>query len=133
MGIGPRAAGARPKALRPTQRWFKDATPPHVSQLPLHAVIDVRLLIDASGQVTDCKVVGDRRSPGFADATCQRIRSHIRFDPARDEAGLPVATYYAPATGCWPERATPSDQAVAGSRSNKLMALVRPSSGSCRP
>lgn len=53
-----------------------------------------RLLIDAAGEVSGCKVVDNYGDATFATAACEQMTSKAAFSPALDRAGKPVASYY---------------------------------------
>ncbi len=53
-----------------------------------------RLLVDASGAVSGCKVVDNYGDPAFSKAACEQMTSKAVFSPALDRAGKPVASYY---------------------------------------
>lgn len=54
----------------------------------------IRLMIDASGNPTDCKI----HSPSLGDATNKKICDHLtknaKFSPALDGSGQPMASYW---------------------------------------
>jgi hypothetical protein len=53
-----------------------------------------RLLVDASGAVSGCKVVDNYGDAAFATTACEQMTSKATFSPALDQAGKPVASYY---------------------------------------
>ncbi len=53
-----------------------------------------RLLVDASGAVSGCKVVDNYGDAAFAATACEQMTSKAAFSPALDQAGKPAASYY---------------------------------------
>lgn len=53
-----------------------------------------RLLIDASGAVSDCAVTSSSGWPGLDKATCEKVKRRARFEPASDETGARTAGSY---------------------------------------
>jgi len=53
-----------------------------------------RLLVDASGAVSGCKVVDNYGDSAFAAAACEQMTTKATFSPALDQAGKPVASHY---------------------------------------
>lgn|GEM_PF-625792 len=53
-----------------------------------------RLLVDASGAVTGCKVVDNYGEADFGKVACEQMTSKAHFAPALDQAGQPAASYY---------------------------------------
>ena len=83
---------------RPTTPFSKSipasAYPAEFAMEGRQAVITARLMIDPTGAITDCKVLEDFGEPRIAKITCDQINARIHFEPARDAAGQPVASYY---------------------------------------
>lgn len=57
-------------------------------------VVNFRLLIDAKGTATSCQIQTSTRPKEFDDAVCRIVMRRVRFNPALDAAGNPVASYY---------------------------------------
>lgn len=49
-----------------------------------------RLTIDAAGRVSDCTVTASSGHAGLDRATCDKVRSRARFEPATDQTGARV-------------------------------------------
>ena len=101
--LPPAAAVPPSDAAGPTPPRPRAPIPRHVSpndypQAALQARqsgrVAVRLGIGAEGRVTDCTVTASSRSAALDSATCRLLRSRVRFEPARDAAGRPVAGTY---------------------------------------
>lgn len=58
------------------------------------AVVNFRLTIDDGGKPTACEIQRSYNDKAFDDLTCQAIMRRGRFDPALDEQGKPIASYY---------------------------------------
>jgi TonB family protein len=57
------------------------------------AILQVRLMVDASGETTDCRVYGPLSDKAFHREACKNLRT-TRFDPALDAKGQPVASFW---------------------------------------
>lgn len=89
-----KALSRRPKALTEPHTWLPAGTfPADLASEGRQALVDVRLLIDATGAVTDCQVVNGYSEPRFAKVTCSRIQERAKFEPALDASGLAVPSY----------------------------------------
>lgn len=60
----------------------------------LGAVVQVRLGIDAEGNVVGCNVLDRAPSDEFAAATCRAFGKRASFEPALDADGKPVGSFY---------------------------------------
>lgn len=84
-----------PKSARPrggTGNWVSDNDYPTGDLRAGHeGRTSYRLAIDASGKVTDCTVTTSSGWSGLDRATCDRISSRARFDPATNSDGDRVA------------------------------------------
>lgn len=59
--------------------------------------VGVVILVGSSGQVSNCRIARSSGQPSIDALVCQLTLDYVRFDPARDPAGRPVAqdiTYY---------------------------------------
>lgn len=54
-----------------------------------------RLSIDTAGRVSDCTVTASSGHPGLDRATCDKVRSRARFEPATDQTGARVPGSFA--------------------------------------
>jgi TonB family protein len=59
----------------------------------LSGVVHFRLMVDESGEPTDC-VVQSSASPDFDKATCKAMMKRAHFEPALDAAGKPAKSFY---------------------------------------
>lgn len=88
-----------PKAARPLGQpglWVSERDYP-TSELRLDhsGAVGFTLAIGASGQVTGCTVTRSSGFPVLDEATCRLIARRARFEPARDDQGLPVPGQFA--------------------------------------
>jgi hypothetical protein len=58
------------------------------------AIVQVRLMVDAQGAPTDCKIQSPPGNPGAGVIACREILKAARFEPALDAQGAPVPSYY---------------------------------------
>lgn len=58
------------------------------------ASVQFRLMIDAAGMPTSCKVQSATQGPAFIDLTCTLLMKRARFSPAATADGKPVESYY---------------------------------------
>jgi hypothetical protein len=98
--------GLDPEKMRRLSRWSVPKSAPGMwvrsSDYPIgslyageQALIAFRLLIDDTGMPTDCLIQRSYADEVFNRVTCQKIMQRARFDPALDEEGKPVASYFA--------------------------------------
>jgi hypothetical protein len=59
------------------------------------SLVSFRLLIDNTGLPTDCLIQRSYGDEPFNKITCKKILERARFEPALDEKGAPMASYYA--------------------------------------
>lgn len=58
------------------------------------AIVNFRLIVDAAGVPTDCEIQRSYSGELFDKASCRALMARARFEPALDEAGKPIASYY---------------------------------------
>lgn len=86
---------ARPAwALNPDRWLFPSDYPRDMLMLGKESRIEVRLLIDASGKVTNCTSLTHFEEPEFNQVTCSNIMKRARFEPAELADGTKVPDYY---------------------------------------
>ena len=59
--------------------------------------VGVVILANSNGQVSNCRIARSSGDPSIDALVCQLTLAYVRFDPARDPSGRPVAqdiTYY---------------------------------------
>ena len=88
-----------PKAAHPLGQpglWVSERDYPTGELRLNHAgAVGFSLSIGLSGQVTGCTVTRSSGFPILDETTCRLIARRARFEPARDEQGLPVAGQFA--------------------------------------
>ena len=58
------------------------------------AVVNFRLMVDASGKATSCHIQESTRPKEFDDTVCRAVMRRARFRPALNAQGKPVASYW---------------------------------------
>jgi TonB family protein len=58
------------------------------------ALVNFRLTVDETGKPIACEIQRSYNEKAFDDLTCEALMRRGRFEPARDEHGQPVASYY---------------------------------------
>jgi protein TonB len=56
--------------------------------------VSVRLLVDASGKVTNCTSLSHFDAPEFNKVVCEKFKARARFEPAELADGTKVPSYY---------------------------------------
>lgn len=75
--------------------WLRSADyPTGALWMGISAVIDFRLMVDATGQPTDCHIQRMTNAPDFAALTCKLLMKRAKFHPALSADGQPIASYY---------------------------------------
>lgn len=86
---------ARLKPLSSPGTWITDADYPAAMRANgKQAVVNFRLTVDETGRPTACEIQRSYNDKAFDDLTCQAIKRRSRFEPARDDQGQPIASYY---------------------------------------
>jgi protein TonB len=71
---------------------WRDVPPPVLAQAP-RGTVRFRMLVAEDGRVRDCRVTGSSGFPGLDQATCAAAVRRLRWYPARDTAGRPIAAW----------------------------------------
>jgi Gram-negative bacterial TonB protein C-terminal len=58
------------------------------------AIVNFRLLVDEKGAVAGCFIQQTTRAKEFDNAVCKSITRRAKFDPALDQDGKPLLSYY---------------------------------------
>lgn len=58
-------------------------------------IVHVRLMLDAAGKPTACKIQAKSQDMAFEQTACSGLMKYGRFEPALDAAGKPIASYIA--------------------------------------
>lgn len=99
-GLDPEVQGSLsrpvvPEGQREWARHIQRDYPTHLARKGYQARVNARMLVDAQGQPTDCKVMVSYNDPDFDKLACQKLLRYARFRPALDRNGKPVASFYA--------------------------------------
>lgn len=57
-------------------------------------MVQFRLSVSAEGKPTQCHIQNATRPEGFKQAVCDGLMSRARFQPALDDRGYPIASYW---------------------------------------
>ncbi len=79
-----------PMVARQIQQHYPSGALNRGAQADLH----VRIMIDAEGAPTDCKITNLTVAEQFDDKACQEIMQRGEFEPALDLAGEPMPSFY---------------------------------------
>lgn len=85
-----------PKPLSEPRTWLRSGDYP-VGALAkgAQALVNFRLNVDATGTPTECEIQRSYSGELFDKVSCSKIMARARFQPALDEAGKPIASYFA--------------------------------------
>ena len=81
-------------AINPTGWLFASDYPAGMAARGAESVVEVRLLVDATGRVTKCTPLSHFDEPEFNKVSCARITERARFEPAELADGTKVPSYY---------------------------------------
>ncbi len=76
----------------PGQYFGRDNYPPSAVRNGDQGRVAATLTIGTDGRVTDCRVTSSSGSRDLDDTTCRIARSRVRYNPAKDDAGNPIAS-----------------------------------------
>ena len=76
------------------ERILIDKYPQRALRNGEQADLHLRIMVDAQGAVTDCVVTYMTVAESFGDAACMDVKRRAVFEPASDEAGRPMASFY---------------------------------------
>jgi hypothetical protein len=101
----PRNWGLDPAVQRSLQRpampigqegWLGPGTYPwHFLRTGQSMIVNLRMVVDASGAPTECVVQAPKTQSGAEALTCREILKAARFEPALDSSGNAVSSYFA--------------------------------------
>jgi hypothetical protein len=95
VDLGVQAKLARPAV--PVNRTSVDRMmdyPPKMLAKGMPGIVNVRLAIDERGNVTNCFIQMPLADPAFEKGTCADLQHALDFEPALDQNGKPVASYW---------------------------------------
>ncbi|MBA4164843.1 MAG: hypothetical protein C0510_09485 [Erythrobacter sp.] len=90
------AAATKPVLIRAITDARLFPVPPGGREARVGQSVIVRLIVSPEGRVSDCRVHRPSAFPETDAAVCRLAPEHLRFEPARDRDGRPVAApfYY---------------------------------------
>jgi periplasmic protein TonB len=90
----PRVSQAAGLKGNPGQFFGADNYPPSALRAGEAGRVVASLTVGVDGRVTDCVVSTSSGSSALDQATCRIARSRVRFSPAKDDNGAPIASKY---------------------------------------
>jgi TonB family protein len=85
----------KPLPKNPQKPWFQASDYPRkMAREGYEAIVNFRLIIDATGKPKTCHVQTSTRPKEFDDAVCSGVMKRARFNPALDAQGTPVESFY---------------------------------------
>lgn len=81
-------------ATNPSEWLFASDYPRDLIARGAESVVAVRLLVDASGKITNCTPLSHFNEPEFNRISCVKITERARFEPAELADGTKVPSYY---------------------------------------
>lgn len=92
-GGGGSGQGTRPVLATPGLT-IRDFPPEMARRLPRNGAVFTILRVGPDGRVTECRIGRSSGDRAVDDWTCNLIVSRLRFNPARDGNGRPIADFY---------------------------------------
>ena len=68
--------------------------PPKMLAQRLPGIVNVRLEVGETGAVNGCHIQMELSDPAFEEASCKTLQKSLKFDPALDKDGKPIASYW---------------------------------------
>lgn len=90
----PRVSQAAGLRGNPAQYFGTDNYPPAAIRAGAQGRVVARLTVGTDGRVTECTVSSSSGNDDLDSTTCRIARSRVRFTPARDDSGQPIASNY---------------------------------------
>lgn len=88
----PRVSQAAVAKGNPGQYFGPDSYPPSALRAGEQGRVVAVLTVGADGRVADCEVTSSSGSAALDQATCRIAKSRVRYTPAKDENGQPIAS-----------------------------------------
>ncbi|MFT3977584.1 MAG: energy transducer TonB [Sphingomonas bacterium] len=88
----PRVSQAAVAKGNPGQYFNSDNYPPSALRAGEQGRVVASLTIGTDGRVSDCEVTTSSGSAALDQATCRIAKSRVRYTPAKDENGQPIAS-----------------------------------------
>ena len=89
-----RASQAAGLKGNPGQFFGDDAYPAAAIRAEAQGRVVARLSVGTDGRVTDCSVTSSSGNSDLDSTTCRIAKSRVRFTPAKDDAGQPMASTF---------------------------------------
>ena len=90
----PRVSQAAGLRGNPAQFFGPDNYPPAALRAEAQGRVVARLTVGTDGRVTECTVSASSGNDDLDSTTCRIARSRVRFTPAKDDSGNPIASTY---------------------------------------
>lgn len=90
----PRVSQAAGLKGNPAQYFSSDNYPPAAARAGAQGRVVAKLNVGTDGRVSGCQITTSSGNSDLDDTTCRIARSRIKFTPAKDEAGQPLASVY---------------------------------------
>lgn len=90
----PRVSQAAGLKGSPGQFFGTDNYPPAAIRAQAQGRVVARLSVGTDGRVTDCTVSSSSGNDDLDSTTCRIAKSRVRFSPAKDDSGNPIASVY---------------------------------------
>ncbi len=85
----------KPHAKVAPQKWFDSDDYPRKMLFAGHqGIVNLRIMVDASGNPASCHIQRSTRPKEFDDMSCKVAMKNARFEPALDAQGKPVPSYW---------------------------------------
>ncbi|WP_286773962.1 energy transducer TonB, partial [Sphingomonas sp. 66-10] len=88
----PRVSQAAVAKGNPGQYFSQDNYPPSALRAGEEGRVVAMLTIGTDGRVSECEVTTSSGSAALDQATCRIAKSRVRYSPAKDENGQPIAS-----------------------------------------
>ena len=88
----PRISQAAVAKGNPGQYFSQDNYPPSALRAGEEGRVVAMLTIGTDGRVSECEVTTSSGSAALDQATCRIAKSRVRYSPAKDENGQPIAS-----------------------------------------
>jgi TonB family protein len=85
----------KPRPKSEPWRWFDSSDyPEKMIRGGYQAIVNFRMMVDASGKPTSCHIQQSTRPKEFDDIVCRAAMRRASFEPALDSEGKPVPSYW---------------------------------------
>jgi protein TonB len=88
----PRISQAAVARGNPGQYFGPDAYPPAAQRAGAQGRVVARLTVGTDGRVSECSISTSSGNSDLDNTTCRIARSRVRYTPAKDDNGAPIAS-----------------------------------------